>query len=61
MLMYWPLFSALTLLGMRSFNGRWSKEHKIEVGVLGPTSESLRRLRNTERQASSSHGPLATL
>lgn len=54
MFMYWPLFSALTLLGMRSFNGQWSKEHKVDVGILGPTSESLWRLRNTERHASPS-------
>ena len=48
--MRWPLFSALTLLGMRFFNGRWSKEHTIEVGLLGPTSDSLLQLREAERQ-----------
>ena len=53
-LMYMPLFSALTLFGMRSFNGPWSRHHGIEVGLLGPTEVCLQRLRDAERRESGS-------
>jgi hypothetical protein len=36
LVMYAPLFSLLTLFGMRAFMQRWSKEYGVEVGFLGP-------------------------
>ncbi len=50
-LMYMPLFSLLVVFGMRTFNGRWSKEHGLDVGLLGPSNECLQQLRNAERSA----------
>ena len=50
LLMYMPLFSLLTLLGMRTFNQQWSKKYGVGVGILGPTKDALRRLAEAEAE-----------
>lgn len=47
-LMRMPLFSLLALMGMRSFTQRWSKDYGVDMGFLGPTKESLARLRDAD-------------
>jgi hypothetical protein len=52
--MYMPLFSLLTLIGMRSFTQRWSREYGVDVDFLGPTKQALARLRGAESAVSPS-------
>ena len=52
--MYLPLFSLLTLVGMRSFNRQWSRHYGVEAGILGPTRQALERLQPANRSPTGS-------